>query len=100
MRTMLSFTAFALIAGAASTIASSAALAGNGDYGHEPVYAAAPEDEAPPPPLPLYERIARHYGPLGRDVREEYRDGPCRIERHWETDGDFEERIRCRGPRH
>ena len=48
----------------------------------------------------LYERISAHYGPMGRDVKEEFRDGPCRIEREWETDGDYYERIKCRGPRH
>jgi hypothetical protein len=47
----------------------------------------------------LYERIAAHYGPMGRDVKEEYRDGPCKITREWETDGDYYERISCRGPR-
>ena len=25
----------------------------------------------------LYERISAHYGPMGRDVKEKYRDGPC-----------------------
>ena len=75
------------------------ALAG-GDVYEEPSYreaAAGPPDDRPP--LSLYERIERHYGPMGREVREEYRDGPCRIERHWETDGDYEEKIKCRGPR-
>jgi len=47
----------------------------------------------------LYERIVAHYGPIGRDVKEEYRDGPCKITREWETDGDYYERIKCRGPR-
>ncbi|MCC7252588.1 hypothetical protein [Hyphomicrobium sp.] len=48
----------------------------------------------------LYDRISAHYGPMGRDVKEEYRDGPCKITREWETDGDYYERIKCRGPRH
>lgn len=52
-----------------------------------------------PPPMGLYERIAAHYGPMGRDVKEKYRDGPCKIERKWEVDGDYEETIKCRGPR-
>jgi hypothetical protein len=52
-----------------------------------------------PPPRSLYEKIYAHYGHLGRDVREEFRDGPCKIERHWERDGDYKETIRCRGPR-
>lgn len=47
----------------------------------------------------LYDRIASHYGPMGRDVKEEFRDGPCKIEREWEKDGDYYERIKCRGPR-
>ena len=74
---------------------SAAALAGN------ETFSAAPEDEAvdAPPPRSLYEKIYAHYGHLGRDVREEFRDGPCKIERHWERDGDFKETIRCRGPR-
>lgn len=59
-------------------------------------------DPVPPPHRPaasLYERIASHYGPMGRDVKEEFRDGPCKITREWETDGDYYERISCRGPR-
>jgi hypothetical protein len=59
-----------------------------------------PGRAAGPPPGPgLYERIAAHYGPMGRDVKEEYRDGPCKITREWEKDGDYYERISCRGPR-
>lgn len=55
---------------------------------------------APAGPGPgIYERISAHYGPMGRDVKEEFRDGPCKIERRWETDGDYEETIKCRGPR-
>jgi hypothetical protein len=60
--------------------------------------------DAPPPapagPAPgIYERISAHYGPMGRDVEEEFRDGPCKIWRSWETDGDYKETIKCRGPR-
>jgi hypothetical protein len=47
----------------------------------------------------VYSRIASHYGPMGRNVKEKFRDGPCRIERRWWTDGDYEETIKCRGPR-
>ncbi len=47
----------------------------------------------------LYDRISAHYGPMGRDVKEEFRDGPCKILREWERDGDYYERIKCRGPR-
>lgn len=54
-----------------------------------------PGPDGPPGPG-LYERIASHYGPLGHDVKERFRDGPCKIEREWETDGDFEEHIYCR----
>ncbi len=71
-----------------------------GDVYEERAYreaaACPPEERAP---LSLYDRISRHYAPMGREVREEYRDGPCRVERHWETDGDYEETIKCRGPR-
>jgi len=59
------------------------------------------DDAGPARPAPsLYDRISAHYGPLGRDVKEEFRDGPCTITREWETDGDYYERISCRGPRH
>jgi hypothetical protein len=58
------------------------------------------EGRGPPPGGPgLYERISAHYGPMGRNVKEEFRDGPCKIERKWEKDGDYYERIKCRGPR-
>ncbi|WP_295558768.1 hypothetical protein [uncultured Hyphomicrobium sp.] len=60
------------------------------------------EDPVPPPHQAgpsLYDRISAHYGPMGRDVKEEFRDGPCKITREWETDGDYYERIKCRGPR-
>jgi hypothetical protein len=77
----------ALIAGSA------AALAGNDSF-------STPEGgPAGAPPASLYDRIHAHYAHLGRDVREEFRDGPCKIERHWERDGDFKEVIKCRGPR-
>lgn len=59
--------------------------------------------DAPPPGShdapSLYERITAHYGPMGREVKEEFRDGPCHVERHWEPDGEFEEKIKCRPPR-
>lgn len=59
------------------------------------------DDPAPARPGPsLYDRISAHYGPMGRDVKARYRDGPCKIYRRWETDGDYEESIKCRGPRH
>ncbi len=47
----------------------------------------------------LYDRISAHYGPMGRDVKENFREGPCKITREWETNGDYYERIKCRGPR-
>jgi hypothetical protein len=53
---------------------------------------------APPRDVGIYERIAAHYGPMGRDVKEEFRDGPCEIEREWEKNGDYTEHISCRGP--
>lgn len=71
-----------------------AAFAGNDSFSPPPG-----ADPAAGPPRSLYERISAHYAHLGRDVREEFRDGPCKIERHWERDGDFKETIRCRGPR-
>jgi hypothetical protein len=55
----------------------------------------APGPDGPPGPS-LYERISSHYGPMGHDVKERFRDGPCKIEREWETNGDFEEHIYCR----
>jgi hypothetical protein len=68
---------------------------------NEPVVPGPEGDQAAagPPPRSLYEKIYAHYAHLGRDVREEFRDGPCKIERHWERDGDYKETIRCRGPR-
>lgn len=81
----------------------SPALAGGDTYGDRAEWREAADAPPPPhdrgPPMGIYDRIEAHYGPMGRDVREEYRDGPCRIERHWEKDGDFEEHIKCRGPR-
>ena len=47
----------------------------------------------------LYDRIAAHYGPGGRDVRESFRDGPCSVKRTWTTDGRYSESIRCRPER-
>jgi len=79
---------------AAVVAGSAAAIAGNESF-------STPEGEpaGAPPPRSLYEKIYAHYAHLGRDVHEEFRDGPCKIERHWERDGDFKETIRCRGPR-
>ncbi len=78
----------ALLAGSAVAIAGNESLPPEAD----PAVGA-------PPPRSLYEKIYAHYAHLGRDVREEFRDGPCKIERHWERDGDYKETIRCRGPR-
>lgn len=47
----------------------------------------------------LYGRIAAHYGPGGKDVRERFRDGPCTVRREWRKNGDYSESIRCRAPR-
>lgn len=44
----------------------------------------------------LYDRIVAHYGPMGRDVREHFHDGPCSVKRTWTTDGRYSESIRCR----
>ena len=91
MRTIAALTA-ALVLGATPL------LAGGDEYRERPEYVA--HEGAPPPgPGGLYDRIYARYAHLGRDVKEEFRDGPCRIERRWERDGDFEERIKCRGPR-
>lgn len=60
----------------------------------------SPRERGPVPGTAgLYERISAHYGPMGRDVTERFRDGPCKITREWERDGDYKETIRCRGPR-
>jgi hypothetical protein len=74
-------------------------LAGSERYSDQPEYVA--HEGAPPPGARggLYDRIVARYGHLGRDVKEEFQDGPCRIERRWYRDGDFSERIKCRGPR-
>lgn len=80
--------AAALLLGAAAP-----ALAVDDSFSSEP--APAPSRKA----ADIYSRIASHYGPMGRDVKEKFRDGPCRIERRWWTDGDYEETIKCRGPR-
>ena len=88
--------AFALTA--ALTLGTTAVLAAGDSFSAPEVYHEV-VDAPPPPPMSLYDRIAAHYGPMGRDVKEEFRDGPCRIERKWERDGDYEERIKCRGPK-
>lgn len=73
--------------------------------GATPLLARDDSFSADPGPAPvrsassIYERIAAHYGPMGRDAKEKFRDGPCKIERRWWTDGDYEETIKCRGPR-
>ena len=66
-----------------------AAFAAGGDY----------DGQGSPYGGTLYDRIHARYSPMGRDVREVFRDGPCTIRRHWERDGDFEENIECEGPR-
>jgi hypothetical protein len=85
MKVMLPLAA-ALVLGAAPLLARDDSFSG------EPAPVAGPGPG-------LYDRIAAHYGPMGRDVKEEFRDGPCKITREWETDGDYYERIKCRGPR-
>ncbi len=47
----------------------------------------------------LYGRIVSHYGPMGKDVREHFHDGPCSVKRTWTTDGRYSESIRCRPER-
>ncbi|MFA5952676.1 MAG: hypothetical protein WC807_20645 [Hyphomicrobium sp.] len=91
MKVLLPLTA-AIVLGATPLLAGGDSFSGPATY-REANYPA-------PEPLTLYERIVAHYAPMGREVREEFRDGPCRIERHWERDGDYEEKIECRGPRH
>lgn len=83
MKAILPLAAAALVLGMTPTLAES--------------FKDHPEPVRPGPSL--YERISAHYGPMGREVKEKYRDGPCKIYRHWETDGDYEEVIKCRGPR-
>jgi hypothetical protein len=79
------------ITGAALALGAAAAVAGGDSF-------SGPEGAARPPGASLYERIQARYAHLDRDVDEDFRDGPCRIERHWERDGDFEEHISCEGP--
>ncbi|MDQ8698184.1 hypothetical protein [Hyphomicrobium sp. LHD-15] len=78
---------------AALLLGAAPALAVDDSFSSEP--APAPSRKA----ADIYSRISAHYGPMGRDVKEKFRDGPCRIERRWWTDGDYEETIKCRGPR-
>jgi hypothetical protein len=33
-----------------------------------------------------------------REWKQEYRDGPCRIERKWKRNGDYKEEVECDGP--
>lgn len=86
-----------VIAAVAAAVAGGVAIANESDSFSGPVR--YERDGPPVERLSLYERISAYYRPMGREVREEFRDGPCRIERHWETDGDYEEKIKCRGPR-
>jgi hypothetical protein len=81
-----------LALGASLVLVSAAAIAGGDSFSGE---VAGPPG---PPPASLYDRIQARYAHLNRDVEEDFRDGPCRVERRWERDGDFEERITCRGP--
>jgi hypothetical protein len=80
---------------AAAIVMSTSAVSAGGDSfsgpDGDPAYAGANRS--------LYDRIVARYAHYGRDVEEEFRDGPCRIERYWERDGDFEEKIKCEGPR-
>lgn len=87
MKVMLPLAA-AVVLGATPLLARDDSFSGDGP---------GPAAERPGPGL--YDRIAAHYGPMGKDVREEFREGPCKITREWETDGDYYERISCRGPR-
>jgi hypothetical protein len=85
---------------AALVLGATPLLAGGDRYNERPDY--VNHEGAPPPGAPgpgLYDRIVARYGHVDHDVKEEFRDGPCKIERRWERDGDFEERIKCRGPR-
>jgi hypothetical protein len=83
---------------AALVVCSTASFAG-GDSFSEPTPQGGPEAYPGPGGGSLYDRISAHYRPYGRDVEEEFRDGPCKVERRWERDGDFEEHIACKGPR-
>ena len=43
-------------------------------------------------------RYDRSYN-YGREYKEEFYRGRCKIERKWERDGDYEEKIKCKGYR-
>jgi hypothetical protein len=37
----------------------------------------------------------------GGEYKQEFRDGPCKVERRWKRDGSYKEKIECRrGSRH
>lgn len=40
-----------------------------------------------------YYRERHHH----REYKEKYRDGPCKVERKYKRNGDYEEKRRCRG---
>jgi len=82
LKTIVPLTAGLVIGGAV------AAFAAGGDY----------EGSGSPYGGTLYDRIYARYSSYGHEVREQFRDGPCTIRRHWERDGDFEEKIECEGP--
>ncbi len=86
---------------AAIVLGATPLLAGSDRYSERPDPEYVNHEGAPPHGAGggLYDRIVARYGHLGRDVKEEFQDGPCRIERRWYRDGDFSERIKCRGPR-
>ena len=35
-----------------------------------------------------------------RPAKQEYWDGPCKVERKWEGNGEYKEERKCRGGRH
>ncbi|RZT99485.1 hypothetical protein EV681_1271 [Advenella incenata] len=35
-----------------------------------------------------------------REYKEKYRDGPCKVEREYKKNGDYEEKRKCRGDRY
>ncbi|HBP29605.1 MAG: hypothetical protein ACTIKR_14605 [Advenella sp.] len=35
-----------------------------------------------------------------REYKEKYRDGPCKVEREYKKNGDYEEKRKCRGGRY
>ncbi|HLU03369.1 MAG TPA: hypothetical protein VKZ94_11420 [Advenella sp.] len=35
-----------------------------------------------------------------REYKEKYRDGPCKVERKYKRNGDYEEKRKCRGDRY